>query len=356
MNNTIFRQLQTPCYVFSKSKIKESYEKICLKMKGIQIYYSLKANAEIPVIQVLSSVGEKFEVASDGEFDRVLAAGVDPGDIICGLPVKKEYTIQNLYSKGCRYFVFDMMSEYKKICKYTKDVARVLRVYINDLIPDSLEFGMPLREIEEYISNGILSQENIEGISFHISNNVKIENFNLVWERIGYIFEILNLNNSKTFILNIGGGYRNYAEDDFFINLKEKIDDIKNKYPNIILFAEPGNTVVNESGTLLSTVVGIRARDGFFDIYMDAGKPTGLKTDNKRMPSYINVTNKNKTNCLNKYRFIDLTCMHRPHFVYELPFAIEVDDILEFGNMGAYSICLQSMFHVWPPPKIYIID
>ena len=93
MNNTIFRQLQTPCYVFSKSKIKESYEKICLKMKGIQIYYSLKANAEIPVIQVLSSVGAKFEVASDGEFDRVLAAGVDPGDIICGLPVKKEYII-----------------------------------------------------------------------------------------------------------------------------------------------------------------------------------------------------------------------------------------------------------------------
>ena len=107
---------------------------------------------------------------------------------------------------------------------------------------------------------------------------------------------------------------------------------------------------------MLSTVVGISARDGFFYIYMDAGKPTGLKTDNKRMPSYINVTNKNKTNCLNKYRFIDLTCMHRPHFVYELPFAIEVDDILEFGNMGAYSICLQSMFHVWPSPKIYIID
>ncbi|MBD5526541.1 MAG: hypothetical protein HDR04_19515 [Lachnospiraceae bacterium] len=356
MSNTIFKQLQTPCYVFSKSKIKESYERICSKMKGIQIYYSLKANAEIPVIQVLSSVGAKFEVASDGEFDRVLTAGVDPENIICGLPVKKEYTIQNLYSKGCRYFVFDMISEYKKINKLTNNVTRILRVYINDLIPNSLEFGMSLQEIKEYVSNGMLSQENIEGISFHISNNVNIENFNIVWERICYIFELFNFSKLKSFILNIGGGYRNYAEDDFFLNLKEKIEDIKNKYPNIILLAEPGNTVVNESGILLSTVVGIRTRNGFFDIYMDAGKPTGLKTDNKRMPSYINVINKNKTNNLNKYRFIDLTCMHRPHFVYDLPFAIEVGDILEFGNMGAYSVCLQSMFHVWTSPPIYLID
>lgn len=356
MDNTEFKQLQTPCYVFSKSKLKDSYEKICSKMKGVQICYSLKANAEIPVIQVLSSAGAKFEVASDGEFDRVLAAGVYPGNIICGLPVKKEDTLQNLYSKGCRYFVFDMISEYRKINKLAKDAARVLRVYINDLIPDSLEFGMPLQEIEKYISNGILSQDNIEGISFHISNNVNIEKFNLVWERIDYIFGIFKINKLKSFILNIGGGYRSYAEDGFFINLREKIEVMKNKYPNIVLLAEPGNTVVNESGILLSTVVGVRARDEFFDVYMDAGKPTGLKTDNKRIPSYINVIDKDKTDSIITYRFVDLTCMHRPHFTYGLPFVIEVGDILEFGSMGAYSVCLQSMFHVWPSPKIYLID
>ncbi len=356
MDNAIFKQLQTPCYVFSKSKLKESYQKICSKMKGVQIFYSLKANAEIPVIQVLSSAGAKFEVASDGEFDRVLDAGVDPDNIICGLPVKKEATIQNLYSKGCRYFVFDMISEYGKINKFAKDAARVLRVYINDLIPDSLEFGMPLQEIGKHISNGTLSQDNIEGISFHISDNVNIENFNLVWERIDYILGIFKINKLKSFILNIGGGYRSYAEDRFFINLRQKIENIKNNYPNIVLLAEPGNTVVNESGILLSTVVGVRARDGFFDVYMDAGKPTGLKTDNKRMPSYINVIDKEKTDNIIKYRFIDLTCMHRPHFMYGLPFVIEVGDILEFGNMGAYSACLQSMFHVWPSPQIYLIE
>ena len=120
--------------------------------------------------------------------------------------------------------------------------------------------------------------------------------------------------------------------------------------------AEPGNTIVNECGVLLSTVVGVRERDGYFDIYMDAGKPTGLKTDHKRLPSYINVINKDRIGVPIKYRFIDLTCMHRPHFIYELPFMIEAGDILEFGGMGAYSVCLQSIFHLWSSPQIYLLD
>lgn len=356
MNDFDLSKIETPAYIFSKSELVETYKDICSKMEGVQVYYSLKANAEIPIIECLSNVGAKFEVASDGEFERVLEAGVNPQDIICGLPVKKETTIKTLYQNGCTYFVFDMMPELYKILRYAPDSQKILRIYINDIIPNSLEFGMTFQEIETNIMSGTLSTNNINGISFHISNNINTENFNRVWDRALQVIELFQFLDNQSFILNIGGGYRNYASAAFFDNLTKKIIAIHEKYPKLSIIAEPGNTIVNEAGVLLSKVIGIKKRNGFFDVYMDAGKPTGLKTDNKRLPTYIKVINKSSVDIPYTYRFVDLTCMHRPHFTYELPYKIEPNDILEFGGMGAYTVCLQSMFHVWASPKIYIFE
>lgn len=348
--------INTPAYVFSKKALISSYQNLCKKMAGIEVYYSLKANAEPLIIECLSSVCTGFEVASDGEFDRVRNADIPASNIICGLPIKKISTIEHLYRDGCNYFIFDMLSELQKLNEYAPSSNKILRLNINDLLPNSLEFGMTIEEIAIGVRNGVFSSNNINGISFHISNNINLNDFNCVWNRAMYVIGLLQFHMKQSFILNIGGGYRHNAEDGFFSNLVYKTDNLRKQYPNIRIIAEPGNAIVNDAGSLFSRVIAVRHRKSFSDVYMDAGKPTGLKTDNKRLPSYIKVINKKPIKQLCTYRFVDLTCMHRPHFTFDLPYEIESGDILELGAMGAYTACLQSMFHVWPSPKIYIIE
>jgi diaminopimelate decarboxylase len=190
-----------------------------------------------------------------------------------------------------------------------------------------------------------------DGISFHISNNIEIDNFNLVINRIDSLLDNFKKPNM---ILNIGGGYRINTNKAYFENLNKKILILKQKY-NVRVIAEPGNTIVNSAGSIRTKVIGIKKHSDFhYDLFIDAGKPTGIKTDGKRIPTYINHVSEEKYCEEREYRFIDITCMYRPHFSIKLKSIVNEGDIFEFGGMGAYTICLKNDFHTWTYPSVYI--
>lgn len=344
--------MNTPKYVFNKSEIENCYNAIKEKLHNITICYALKANSEIAVLQILKEINADFEVASSEEFDKLLSINVDPNKIICGLPVKPKNMIDHLYSNGCRYFVFDMPEELNKLLIYAPNSKKILRLNINDLIPSSIEFGMPIKEIIYCLNDGRNFAKNIDGISFHISNNIDIDNCQKVIDRVEYLLKMLP---GKKMVLNIGGGYRIYASDDFFLKLNNRLQDLTNNF-NLKLVAEPGNTVVNSAGSVFTKVIGVRKRDNnVYDIYIDAGKPTGIKTDEKRIPSFIRLVQDKPVCEERQYRFVDITCMHKPHFSIKLSSIVEDGDIFEFGDMGAYTVCLSSNFHAWKPPVVEIV-
>lgn len=200
------------------------------------------------------------------------------------------------------------------------------------------------------LSQDVEMRDYVDGLSFHISNNINISNFNYVMDRIETLLPLFSL---KRILLNIGGGYRLEAADAFFENLQERISKLKQIY-NIDIIAEPGNTIVNSAGSIYTTVIGVKKKDFYTDVYIDAGKPSGIKTDNKRIPRCIRISGKSRCSEKHRYRFVDITCMHKPHFSEDLEYMIEEGDVLEFTDMGAYTVCLQSKFHLWQSPQIEI--
>ena len=340
----------TPRYVFSKKKIEDCYYSMCKKMEGVTIYYSLKANAEEEVLEILKNVNAKFEIASVGEFDILKKIGVSVDRIICGLPVKPASWLQNLYSAGCRYFIFDSKSELDKLINYAPDSLKVLRISVEDLVPNSIEYGMSYASACDLLTS-YDTFIYVDGISFHISNNVKTEYFNCVMDRVESLIKLLK---KPLKILNIGGGYRIDAQDEFYVNLQKRITQIKLKY-DIEVIAEPGNTIVNSAGSIYTKVIGLKKQNEYIDVFIDVGKPSGLKTGGKRIPKSVNVVGKKNCPEKYKYRFVDITCMYKPHFFWELDYVLEENDIIQFTGMGAYSVCLQSKFHLWESPKIQIV-
>lgn len=342
--------MNTPAYIFSAKEISRCYEAMQMKMPEVKIHYALKANSEIEILQVLKQNHAYFEVASEGEYNKLLKIRVPAERIICGLPIKPTKWIRSLYGKGCRYFVFDLISELMKIKRIAPESKKILRININDLVPESIDFGMGYDIIlanlkyEEFKSS-------IDGLSFHISNNIDSSKLNVVLDRID---QLLSMMPQRHYILNIGGGYRLNAAEDFYNVLNWRISKLKSKY-NLEIYAEPGNSIVNSAGVVRTSVVGVRQRkENQYDLYIDAGKPTGIKTDEKRIPTYIKLLSKTPICEQREYRFVDITCMHKPHFSIQLCQEVREGDIFEFGGMGAYTVCLQSEFHAWESPKVVV--
>ena len=74
----------TPLFVYSKAAIVSaisSYRR-GLANRDHRICYAMKANSNLAILQVLSSLNCGFDIVSGGELDRALAAGANPSDVI----------------------------------------------------------------------------------------------------------------------------------------------------------------------------------------------------------------------------------------------------------------------------------
>ena len=80
---SIAEQFSTPCYVYSRQTIEQSYlgYRQALDSRGANqhlICYSVKANSNLAVLSVLAKLGSGFDIVSGGELERVIRAGGDP--------------------------------------------------------------------------------------------------------------------------------------------------------------------------------------------------------------------------------------------------------------------------------------
>lgn len=348
-NSTKFRRenLITPRYEFSRGIILENYSSICDLLPFAEIHYFLKANASPLVLKVLCNTECKFEISGRREYKRLRYLGVDNSRIICGLPVKPRELICDLYQAGIRYFVFDNHLELEKLEQLAPTAKKIMRLYIKDLINDSIEYGA---QISDIINNFEIIRK-CDGLSFHISENYSIDSIKLVIDRVESILKMIEPIKNE-FILNLGGGWRLGDEYELFYKyLKHRMESLQRLYP-LKIYAEPGSAIVKTAGNVITKVISIKINTSFVDVFVDAGSPIGVV----RTPDFVINSRNEMMNGKLYYRFIEITNMHRTLFIKKLPFSIKEDDILTFGGYGAYSIAYRTDFHLWDNPYEIIIE
>lgn len=338
--------MDTPYYLFETNIVKQNYDILKNYLAVDKLFYALKANSENRILEALNINGANFEIASIGELEKLKKLNVKPDRIICSLPIKSEKMIENLYRYEVGYFVFETEQEYFKLKQLAGNAKLILRIDITDIAENAIEFGMSYESFINLLKKKALVPECIDGITFYISKNNKIDKIIKVLEYAELFLQQLK----KKSILNIGGNYRlpNEVSPDFYEILNRKLSSMKEKY-ECILFAEPGRSIVKSAGKLITSVIGVK-RDKKY-VYIDAGMPTGISYCPNEI---INLTGRKVTEPT-EYSFFDITCSHRLLFKTRLPFDINIDDQLEFHNFGSYSICKSSNFHGWETPTCYYI-
>jgi diaminopimelate decarboxylase len=94
--STLATQFGTPCYVYSKSAIRQQWNSLNAAFSKHKFLpcYAVKANSNIAVLQLLAQWGAGFDIVSVGELERVLAAGGDAGKIMFSGVAKRDDEIR----------------------------------------------------------------------------------------------------------------------------------------------------------------------------------------------------------------------------------------------------------------------
>lgn len=334
--------MDTPFYTFNIKKIRDNYDKISNLLSSCKINYSTKANSDFTLLESMISYVNGFEVCSEKEFDFFCSKNYDASKLCYGIPIKDKKCISRLYNKGCRYFVFASENELIKLSIYAPSAKKIMRISVDKFATNSIKYGMDIESVTQDVIN------QTDGFLFHISN----ANINDHIEALNRIEKCIVKYNKNNCILNIGGSY--YKNDDnFLLKLNERLEELKNRY-GLIIYAEPGSAIINTAGTLNTKVLHIEPNGKAYDVYIDAGVPSGVYCTPEQI---INLTSKCKDDSSRYiYRFIDTTCLKNILFIKILNYKILDEDILQFVNYGAYSLCYINRFHNLYDPNIKYIE
>ncbi|KAG1707578.1 Diaminopimelate decarboxylase [Nymphon striatum] len=82
--NEIAKAHGTPCYVYSRATLERHWNAFndAFGDQPHLICYSVKANSNIAILNLLARLGSGFDIVSVGELERVLKAGGDPQKVV----------------------------------------------------------------------------------------------------------------------------------------------------------------------------------------------------------------------------------------------------------------------------------
>ncbi|MCX8029674.1 MAG: type III PLP-dependent enzyme [Brevinematales bacterium] len=351
-----------PFLIIDSYTIKKKYYELVKNFPDFKIYYAVKANDHIEVLNVLASIGANFEVASVSEVLRLIEIGVGGNRMITSNPVKPPEFIEVCRQVGIKYLCVDSKEEIDKIKYLFPEANLYLRLEIDNpesTWPLSGKFGLLMDDVEELISYAKKRKVKLIGLTFHAgSQNNSLESFEKALKLSKQVFEIAEKYKIHMKLLNIGGGF----PIDYTTKSK-KIKDFKNKiynqlkmfgnYKNLILQMEPGRRIVGEAGVLVSRVIGKATRNKENWIYLDVGVFNGL------METIGGINYTFRTNSRKKEKVWNIggpSCDSMDVIAKEviLP-EPDVSDIIYILSTGAYTTVYGAPFNGYKVPHVVVI-
>ncbi|MBW4964451.1 hypothetical protein KZZ06_20895, partial [Sulfitobacter sp. CW3] len=80
---------ETPFVVIDTAMISQAYDDLRAGFEFAKVYYAVKANPAVEIIDLLKDKGSSFDIASIYELDKVMDRGVSPDRISYGNTIKK---------------------------------------------------------------------------------------------------------------------------------------------------------------------------------------------------------------------------------------------------------------------------
>lgn len=367
----LVQQHGTPIYIVSRQKLIDNFRLLDNALPAVKLFYAVKANPHVEILETLAGIGAGFDVASKGEILSAVSAGANArDDLIFADTVKDPKHIAFAHGIGIDDFTYDNLSEIMQIARHAPGSKVLLRLAVSNkgsVAHLSKKFGAKVEEAIPLLlaarDQGLIPR----GISFHVGSQcLDAARYVEALDSTKAIFEQAEKEGMHLEMIDIGGGFPvRYIDEEIDLDrmCRMIVDHYRNLFgDDVMLVAEPGRSVVGDAAILVTKVISESVREGRNWVYFDDGVyGSFLEILLYKMKFPMRTSTSGK---ITKYVLAGPTCDSIDVFSrdekgevceVELP-EMHVDDLLIAGSMGAYTYSESTRFNGFDPPKFVYID
>ncbi len=373
----IAAEVGTPCYVYSRVAIERNFQSLSTAFEDYPhlICYSVKANSNLAVLNVLARLGSGFDIVSGGELERVLRAGGDPAKVVFSGVGKTKREIEQALEVGIRCIDVESIAELQRVnalaaragikapvaIRVNPDIDANTHPYIATGLRQT-KFGIPMADaIAAYRLALDMSHVAIHGIAAHIGSQITDTTpFTEALDRLLRLIEDLEEIGITIENVDIGGGlgvrYRNEQVPDSKNFVTALINAMHARGFDLPLIVEPGRSIVGDAGVLLTKVEYVKSNVVKNFAVVDAGmndliRPALYDAWQDIVPLVAESESKR-----NRYDVVGPVCETADVMGKDRELDVVEGDILAVCTAGAYGWVLSSNYNSRPRPPEVMVD
>ncbi len=373
--NNVAKKFGTPCYVYSKSSIEESWTEYdqAFGTAPHLVCYAVKANSNIAILNLLAKLGSGFDIVSIGELERVLAAKGDPTKIIFSGVGKKETEIKRALEVGIKCINIESEQELYRVnnvaasmgvkapisLRVNPNIDAKTHPYISTGLKEN-KFGIDIDEaLRIYIDASKMDSIEITGVDCHIGSQLTDDSpyFDAI-DKLIILMDKLKENGINLHHIDIGGGLGICYDDE--------TPPAKSEYAKRLVAAlseqgleiivEPGRSIIGNAGYFLTTVEFLKSNEEKNFAIVDGAMNDLIRPSLYSAWQRIIPLQENSSAKTCSYDVVGPVCETGDFLGKGRELAIEPGDILAVCSAGAYGFAMSSNYNSRPKVAEIMLD
>ena len=374
---SIAEEYGTPCYVYSRATLERHYRAFddAFGAQPHMICYSVKANSNIGILNLLARMGSGFDIVSVGELERVLKAGGDPKKVVFSGVGKRQDEMQRALEVGIRCFNIESIGELERLNQVAKDMNTIATIsirvnpdvdakthpYISTGLKDN-KFGIDIEIVEGvYQQAAAMDNIHVSGIDCHIGSQLtEIAPFMDALDRLLDLADRLKTHGIEIEHLDIGGGlgvrYKDEAPPlpaDYTAHL---FTNERLKAYEVVI--EPGRAIAANIAVLVTKVEyiknGVEKNFAIVDAAMnDLIRPSLYQAYQEIIPVDENA---HADEADKVYDIVGPICETGDFLGKDRKLSLKQDDLLAIRSTGAYGFVMSSNYNTRPRAPEILVD
>lgn len=360
------QQHGTPLYVYSKRAMLAALAPYHQALQGRAhlVCYAVKANSNLAVLQTFAQAGCGFDIVSEGELARVLAAGGSASKVVFSGVGKTRAEMAVALKAGVKCFNVESTAELEVLSQVASGLGLTARIslrvnpdvdagthpYISTGLKGN-KFGVAHEEaLTTYQRAAALPGIQVVGIDCHIGSQItEIAPYLDALDRVLDLVESIEAAGIPIHHMDLGGGLGiTYTDetppgaDELIAKLLAKID-ARGHGQREILF-EPGRSLVGNAGVLLTEVMFLKPGSQKNFCVVDAAMNDLMRP--ALYEAYMGIVNTQvRTEPPTTWDVVGPVCESGDWLGRDRSLAVQPGDILAVLSAGAYGMTMSSNYN-----------
>ena len=367
----------TPLFVYSKATLIRHFKAYADSLADYPhlVCYGMKANSNLAVLECLAAAGAGFDIVSQGELERVLMAGGDPGKVVFSGVGKQPGEMRRALEVGIHCFNVESEAELDTLSgvasqmgvqapvsiRVNPDVDAQTHPYISTGLKDN-KFGIAHeRALAVYRRAAELPGLKITGIDCHIGS--QLTDVTPLMEALDKLLELIAALKSHGITLDhidLGGGLGVPYQDEEPPHPSEYLSQVKARLAGtgLTLVLEPGRSIAANAGVMLTRVNLLKENHGKHFAVVDGAmndliRPS-LYSAWQRIIPVMQAPSPHAVQA--QYDVVGPVCESGDFLGKDRDLSLAPGDLLAVRSAGAYSFVMSSNYNTRPRAAEILVD